>query len=395
VRPAPLPAACVLVPGYLVRGVLERAQDLGLRATYQLAQLDPLFGAAGTSRSCYGVRLAAAAGLDALPGALLSALADDPFTLVCRPVEEALLIGYGTASPLSDQALGRLVAAEGGGTWLLASPPDGCARVTWAGEPLDPAGLVELGPTHALDDADGNQPYLEASAAEPPAPSPLTLVPAAARTARVDAVLLDDADLDWLPLLLAGDPLADTAVLVRGTARHLLTAPGGLLTELAAGEPLTCVGPGSVYVPTGFRLDPPLGVAARAAIFRPDKRIAQVVLRDARLGYDLDAAQPVWALWAGPVPELDSRLPSGAQADLDQVAREIGEPPRAKERHRSLLDRIRPRAADPEPDPSAWRQQAFLAERERDYVTAAQLYAQHNEPLRAARMWEREAQEKY
>jgi hypothetical protein len=391
VSPAPLPEVYVLIPGYLIRGVLERAQDLRLRASYQLVRLDPLFTEVGPSRSCYAVRLAAAVGSEALPAALLSALADDPFTLVCRPAGQALLVGYGSASPLSDQALARLVAAGGGGTWLLAGRPDGCARVTWAGEPLDPAGLVELGPAHALIDLDGNQPYLEASAAAPPAPRPVTLAPSTVRTTHVDAMLLSDADLESLPLLLAGDPLADSAFLVRGAARHLMTAPGGLLSEIAVGEPLTCIGPGSIYVPTWFRLDPPLGPAARAALFPPDKQIAQVVLRDARLGYDLDTAEPVWALWAGPVPEVDAKLPRQALADLDQVAREIGEPPRP----RSLLDRVLSRAADLDLDPAAWRRQALEAEHEGDYATAAQLYARHNEPLRAARMWEREAEEKY
>lgn len=450
----PLRETCVLAPGYLVRGVLERAQDLRLRVTYQLARLDPLFGTGvaeapagaeniavsgspagpggtgpgggGTApRACYAVWLTAgpasgqpaartgpgqaSTGQEVLPAALLSALADDPFLLVCRPVERTLLIGYGTASPLSDRALAQLVAAEGGGTWLLAAGPDGCARVTWDGEPLDADGLAELGPAHALIDLAGDQPYAEAAAAaHGPVPRPLTLVPAGARAARVDAVLLDDADLDCLPLLLAGDPLADVAVLIRGgtghdhgagsgrrAARHLLTAPGGLLTELAVGEPLTCVGPGSVYLPAGYRLDPPVGPAARAALLRPDTRIAQVLLADVRLGYDLDAAEPVWGLWAGPVPELDLQLPRAALADLDHAAREIGEPAGAPERPRPLINRLWPRPAQPQADPAAWRLQAYQAERDRDYVTAAQLYARNNEPLRAARMWEREAEEKY
>ena len=92
-------------------------------------------------------------------------LADNPFLLVCRAVERTLLVGYGTASPMSDQALVRLVTAAGDGTWLLAAPPDGCARVTWPGEPLDAAALVELGPAHALIDLDGSQPYAEPGAA--------------------------------------------------------------------------------------------------------------------------------------------------------------------------------------------------------------------------------------
>jgi hypothetical protein len=150
-----------------------------------------------------------------------------------------------------------------------------------------------------------------------------------------------------------------------------------------------------VYVPTGYRLNPPIGPAARAALFQPDRLIAQIVLRDARLGFDLDAAEPVWELWAGPVPELDPQLPRSALADLDKAAHEIGDPPRTPDRPWSMIGRRARRPAEPEPDPSAWRQQAAQAESQRDYATAAQLYARNNEPLRAARMWEREAEEKY
>jgi hypothetical protein len=403
----PLREACVLVPGHLVRDVVERAQDLGLRATYELVTLDPLFAAdrPGAARASYAVWLSAqpapgprspGAVAETLPAALLSALADDPFALVCRPVERALLIRYGHASPLSDGALARLVAVAGDETWLLAPPPDGCARVTQAGAPLDAASLVELGPPHRLLDAGADQAHAEPLGAGGPAPRPLTLVPTTAHRAQVDAVLLDDADLDCLPLLLAGDPLADAALLIRGTARHLVTAPGGLLTELPVGEPLTCVGPGSVYLPLGFRLDPPVGPSARAALFKPDRRIAQVVLRDTRLGYDLETAEPLWRLWAGAVPELDLQLGRQELADLDRAAAQIGDPPRAEDRSRSLIGRLRTRPhPEPEPDPAAWRQEAYQAERAGDYAAAASLYARHNEPLRAARMWEREAREKY
>jgi hypothetical protein len=103
----------------------------------------------------------------------------------------------------------------------------------------------------------------------------------------------------------------------------------------------------------------------------------------------------VWRLWAGAVPDLDGLLSRSALADLDQAAREIGEPPRAPDKPKSRLARIMSRPAPPEPEPDAWRQQAYQAERERNYAAAAQLYARHGEPLHAARMWEREAEEKY
>jgi hypothetical protein len=208
--------------------------------------------------------------------------------------------------------------------------------------------------------------------------------------------LLDDADLASLPLLLAGEPLADTAFLVRGTAdRHLLSAPGGLLTELGLGDPLTCIGPGGIYLPVGYVLDPPLGPAARAALFEPSGSVAQVMLRDARLSFDLDTGEPVWRLWAGPLPVLDPQLPRSALADLAEAALELDGPVPPAPRRRSSLTRPFRRPADAEQEGAVWRDQAYQAERNRDYVTAAQLYARHNEPLRAARMWEREAEESY
>ena len=411
----PVREACVLLPGYLVPGLLQRALDLRLSVTYQRVQLDPLFAADGTAapaRFSYAVRLTAspdqarrparpgeaarAAELATLPQTLLAALRDDPFALVCREAGRSLLIGYGTASPLSDRALARMVAASGDSTWLLAGAPGGCARVTWIGEPLDAANFVRLGPAYALADVGETQAYAEATKAPGLRPRVLRLVAATARTSvTVDAMLLDDADLECLPTLLAGEPLGDIAFLIRGRSRHLLSAPGGLLTELAVGEPLTCVGPGSIYLPTGYRLDPPVGPAARAALFQPDESLAQVVLRDTRLVYELAASEPAWRLWAGPVPAIDPQLPLSASADLDLVAAEVGEPPQPKAAQKLSSPKYPlPPPVAPSQDPSAWLEQARQAELARDYATAAQLFARHNEPLRAARMWEREAEEK-
>jgi hypothetical protein len=192
----PLHEAWVLAPGYLVRGVVERALDLRLHATFQLVELDPLFemaaGAPGGprmdafARACYAVRLSAGPGQagrggagtgqpaaarvaatpEPLPARLLGVLAGNPFLLVCRPVGETLLMGYGAVSPMSDQALARLVTAAADRTWLLTAPPGGCARVTWSGEPLDAAALVELGPAHELIDLDRRRARARAEPAD-------------------------------------------------------------------------------------------------------------------------------------------------------------------------------------------------------------------------------------
>lgn len=429
----PVSEVYALLPGYLVPGLLERALELRLLVTYQQVRLEPLFGApGGGTRVCYAVRLAAADGQD-VPAALLAALRDDPFTLVCRAVGQTLLIGYGSASPMSDRALADRVVAAGDTTWLLAAPPDGCARLTWSGEPLDAASLVRLGPAHALTDIDGAQPYAAESPGEARTPTarPLTLARSADRDYPVDAHLLDDDDLDSLPLLLAGDPLGDDALLIRGDGRHLLTAPGGLLRDLGLGEPLTCVGPGGIYVPAGYRLDPPVGPAVRAALFEPDNVTAQVVLRDRRLGYDLDSAEPAWRLWAGPPPRLDRQLSRAARSALEEIAAGIDrpEPPspagskvkneggtrpgnrrdanppgpqtpsgrRWWETVRNIASRGRGSRPDDQsardlPRPGrGWRAEAYQAERGQEYAHAARLYERNGEPLRAARMWEREA----
>jgi hypothetical protein len=411
----PLREACVLAPGYLVREVVERAQDLRLRTTYQLIQFHRLFSTDGAGTgppwASYAIWLATQPNVGAarlehpgksgepLPAALLAALADNPFVLVCRPVDRTLLITYGYASPLSDGMLARLVKATGDETWLLAPPPEGCGRITRTGPALDAGNLVNLGSAHRLLNTDAGPAYLEsATTASAPVARPLSLVPTIAHAAQVDAVLLDDGDLECLPLLLAGDPLADSALLVRGAGRHLLTAPGGLLTEVAVGEPLTCIGPGGIYAPLGYRLEPPIGPSARAALFRPEKMIAQVMLRQARLGFDLKAAEPLWRLWAGPLPELNLQMPRWGLFEMDQAAAEVGDQSLAAkpDRSRSPWDDLIPRPeAGPELDPSSWRQQAYQAELNRNYVLAAHLYARNGEPLRAARMWERDAQEKY
>jgi len=117
------------------------------------------------------------------------------------------------------------------------------------------------------------------------------------------------------------------------------------------------------------------------------------VLRDARLAFRLDAARPVWEQWTGPVPEFNPELPRTARADIEAAAREIGEPPRAQSSQRSFRQRIGLGTPPPETTAPDWRQQAWQAEREGRYDAAAQLYSQNKEPLRAARMWERHAEE--
>lgn len=386
----PLREAVALLPAGQVAWLVRRALELRLTVTYQHVRLASLFDGGKVERAAYAVSLSAGREPE-VPPSLLNALSDNPSVLICRRVERSLLIQHRTGSPLSDRALAGLAGQD---TWVMATPRrGGCARLTWTGDPLDATSLLHLGDDHALTDLGGTEQWTQATDhPELPAPQEVTLVRARARNVPVDAVLVAQEDLGLLAALVAGEPLADSAFVVRGRDRHLVSAPGGILQELPIGEALTCVGPGNLYLPIGYRTDPPLPPRARAALFPTNDSHAKVVLPQSILEYDLNSRLPLWRLWAGPVPEPDIQLPSGVLADLRLVEEEV-EPGRPT---RIAPTQGTPIRALPGTVPRAdadWLEHAHAAERAGDFVTAAQLYAQHNDPRRAARMYERHAQE--
>ncbi|MCA1672368.1 MAG: hypothetical protein LC799_09255, partial [Actinobacteria bacterium] len=314
--------------------------------------------------------------------------------LACRPVGERLLVQHPLASPLPDSQLARLAESHpAGGTWILAGPGWGCARLVAHGELCDGAALVRLDDTYQLVDLNPGPPEQAAGPAEPPAP-PLRLVRSRTRGVDVDAILLDDTDLACLPALLEGQPLADIALLVRGRDRHLLLAPGGLLERLPIGEPLYCLGPGLLYLPLGYRTQPLLPPSARSALFPTDTDTAIVLQPDVALAFSLQGRQPVWTLWAGEAPLLDPQLPPAAHDTLAEVDRLVAQPTTPATptpTHRpGITDRrpIRP------PTPArSWWTEALELEAAGDLAGAAQLHEQHNQLLRAAHLYERAARE--
>jgi hypothetical protein len=214
------------------------------------------------------------------------------------------------------------------------------------------------------------------------------LTPARLPGQRVDATLLHDTDLANLALLLETHPLADTAVIVPGRDLHLLLAAGGTLEDLAIGEALTCVGPGPLYVPLGRRLSPRLPPSARRQLFAPDEHHAVVVLDGQAVRFLLDHRRPVWTLWAGDGPAIDTQLPNRTIGTLLELAsREPQAAPTAPEPQWRANSRPE-RAA-----PDAWRGEALAAELAGELVRAAELHRRHQEPLRAAHLFERAAEE--
>jgi FtsH ternary system domain X7 len=423
----------VLAPGRRVGPIVQRGLDLGLDTRLRGVRLHELFGEpTGPSSTAFEIVLRAADG--AVPASFLTAIDRDPSALVCRRAGPALLIQHRTASALPDRLLARLAEQDGpeGGTWVLADAAYGCHRLHAldGGEPHDGAELVRLSDAYTLTgpvegwadapdqtpdqtpdeepgeaansaagrDTAASGPATPTALAEPARPV-LRLVPAATRGTGVDAMLLDDADLDCIPALLEGRPLADAALLAPGRDHHLLVAPGGLLENLPIGEPLYRVGPGSLYLPLGRRIQPSLPPTARRALFDAGPDTAVVFAHsDRALVFDLTACRPVWALWAGPVPSFDLQVPPEAAEAVAEVERLTAPPPAPAQppddTRSGFLGRIR-ELTDPHADgrERTWRDDAWDAERAGDLARAAEIHEANNDLRRAAHLYELAARE--
>ncbi len=386
VRPEPLSQALVLLPGQAVAPLVRRALELELQVTHRPVELAPLFDPPGDTAEDAAVSAWMAVELrgrpgrntevEALPAAFMAALSNDPLLLLCRVPGEGLLVQYGLAAALTDHQLLTLVPP--GQRWLLADAAFGCAEVRDLEEPKDSSGLVRLSDGYRIE---SSPPPMGESSVEP---LPVRIVRASTSGVTVDAVLLDEEDLPVLTLLLQDHRLSDLAWLVRGSPGNLLLAPGGILERLPVGQALWRAGPGALYLQLGHRLSPALPPSARAALFGATAERGIVLLTDHGLEFDLSQArrEPVWTLWVGPVPGIDSRLTADTATELQAIDDEFRVPGRAAARPR------RRRQFRPATRERTWQDQAFEAEMSGDLPTAARLFESHGESLRAAHLYE-------
>jgi hypothetical protein len=384
VRATPLHTAVLLTPGYAASNAVRRGLELGLEVSYRTVRLRPLFpdvDGPDPVASSVVVEVILHSGAEPISASLLNALARYPLAAVFRTIGDDLLIQHRLAAPLPDQ---QLAALADGGNWVIADAAFGCWLREPLGEPSPGTGLVKVDDGYELVSQSPLSPD------EAPAATEIRLVPARLPRQRVDATLLDDADLPNIALLLEHHPLADIAVIVPGRDRHLLLAAGGTLEDLGVGEPLACVGPGPLYVPVGRRLSPRLPGSARRALFTPDEHHAIVILDRQALRFEIDRRRPVWTLWSGLGPEVDTQLPGrsrGVLAELAQREPAVAAPAAATPPR--WWSRSRPAAVPA----TSWRDEAFAAEQAGDLVRSAELHRRNQEPLRAAHLFERAAQE--
>ena len=366
----------VLLPGYLMPDALRRALDRRIEVAHRPVRLHPLFDDTVDQAAMALIELRLTAQQGHIPPSLLAALAREPLVTVCRAAGDDgnLLMQYGMASPLLDHLLAGLLQGQG---WVLTYDQLGCRVVEPVGEFADSAACVELRDAHSL------QSGAPGPSDDRPRLPELRLVRERTHGRAVDAILLADDDLSAIALLLEGHPLSESAQVIRGRDRHLLVAPGGVLDRLPVGESLYRLGPGPLYVPLGFGTRPQLPVSARRALFGASDQTAVILLADSVLHFSVQNRGPVWTLWVGPPPEIDMQLPAEVSALLDDLATPVP----------SAADG----ADDPRPGVSAvgrtWLDDAMDAEFRGALTLAAELHERHGDPLRAARLFARAAEE--
>ncbi len=305
----PFTEIAVVTTGGLARAIVRRWQRAGAEVTIAQLLREPLDSPPGQDTQ-EAVLIQARSAAGRLPGPAVAALTDLPHTVVCREAGR-VLIDVRFALPVDDRQLTAEVPA--GQSWIIGGADSGAWRITSRGPAVTPALALAVPAPPALAEADGQAAGAHAAGPQPgrPAPdhtTPVRVIPMTRPDGRADAVLLDDAELGRLRRFLARSTLADTAFLVLGPGRHLLTEPAGLLEPVPFGVPLHRIGPGGLYLEAGHTLDPPVPLTARPELFRLDGESIVVICTDGSWRLALSAMRPAWCLWAGEMPEAESGL---------------------------------------------------------------------------------------
>jgi hypothetical protein len=267
--------------------------------------------------------------------------------------------------------------------WVLGSAEYGHTRLRLLGEESDGAHFL------TLPELPFTLPAADVAIRLPP-PLPVRLIRQQGSRGRVDAVLLDEAELRWLPPVLAGRPLAERAFLLPGEGRYLLLAPGGLPRMIPFGIPLTRTGLAGLYLEVGLDFYPPLPESARSRLFGLEERRVVAVSREGAFGFDSRPLTPAWSLWVGAPPPVQEGLDSAGRqllARVDEAVRQAEvEPIEA-----TLLADSQPMAQPRRGRP--WLlEEAQRAELMGDLVRAAELLESAGELASAGRLYERAAQ---
>jgi len=384
-RPARLPSVAtldVVVPGALGRWVLRRVLALNIKVGIVNVMRQSLRGNSQES-GALSLRLTARRG--SIPLSLLRALTSLPYTLVAQavgPGTRRLLVDVRHRLPLLTEGwVADLVPQEQ--IWVLGGPDIGHWRLRLLGDEVDGSDFLEypsLPVAAVVPNADGREP----------ARIPIKLITRRESRARVDGLLVDESELNWLRPLLMARPADEPIFLLPGAGHHLVLAPGGLAGTLPLGIALDHLGPGGLYLEKGLAFYPPLPEVARQRLFQlTEQRVVAVVAKGA-YGFDSRRMVPAWTLWIGEAPPVQEGLSPGGERLLARLSATVRQ---AVDKEMAALAEQQPAVI---PKSSVTRrlrrlEEAQRAELEGDWVRAAELLEAAGELVRAARLYERAA----
>ncbi|MFF3408784.1 hypothetical protein ACFYW8_21730 [Streptomyces sp. NPDC002742] len=316
-RPAEI---TVFAGGGRARWITQRSGECAAEVFATPVTLAPVAGIsharAADERRVMRLRIRAAG--KALPVRLLDALLALPDIEVCRR-EERLLMPCLADYPIPDQVLAARVPA--GRHWLVAADNAG----VW--EVHESTGVHEFAALPRLAEAPPRIPSRTREGWDSHLATTVRVVAAASDGRSADAVLVSDADLPAIRAYLGAQPADDALHLVPGDGLHLLTEPGGLTRTLPFGIALHRIGPGGLYLQTGHRLAPALAPAARSRLFGIDDASVVAVCAHRSLRFALQHTRPVWLLWLGAGPRVESGLSTTGRRLLDALDRLPGDAP--------------------------------------------------------------------
>ncbi len=340
------PELAVIVPGVLGRWVLRRAAALGLDVTVTPSLRYPMNMDEKAGSGVLFIELKSQRrDRDIIPAALVHSLTRLPYVMATQSfADKNLLVDVRCRIPLSSNLVSGMIPA--GETWVLGPPESGIWRIYPDGETVNGDALLDA-PNIAIIDNSTDDTIILPEAGKPES-IPVRLIPRASSGRKVDAVLLDDTELEWVRPFLVGKPIGEVSFLIPGSGAHLLTAPGGLPGGgVPFGVPLVRVGPGGLYLEMGTDFYPPLPDSARQAMFQTNRESVVAVVRDRAWRFDLNHMTPTWSLWVGEAPDVQSGLSFHGKMMLSKISNLIqkeeakrAQPPRREYKHVNRSERV-------------------------------------------------------
>jgi len=376
----------VVTPGSLGRWILRQAITLDLNVTITPAHQQPLHSKTQEPSGVLLIRLQTPAPRT-IPAAFVSRLTRLPYTSVTAPLfdsdAEKLFVDVRQRLPLTPSLVEPMIPENE--VWVLGTADVGNWRLHTTGQAIDGSLLLDAPPLPTVEPS-------SVANAKLPNPIAVQLVPRPRASQRVDAVLLDDTELGWVGSWLRRRPVGDIAFLLPGAGYHLVTAPGGLPTQLPLGIPLVWIGPGSLYLELGMDFYPGLPNIARQQRFNLTPEAVVVVARQQTYRFTTAQILPAWTLWVGEIPQVKTGLSKPGKMLLNRISQQL-QPTKS----RKGLGRIVPVKSEPskpiqEVDILA---QAQDAELRGDLETAAALLEKGGYSAQAGQLYERMAKRRH